>query len=188
MGRDVEVGGVYRHYKRGQCYRVLAIAKDHESWEPLVVYQALYGDRGAYVRPLTSFAERVRTAQGVVPRFALVGHQPQIDVEDYQVQSRKTAVYPDVGKNLVFPTLGLAGEAGEVAEKVKKLWRVDFPNPSEGDRKALAKELGDVLWYLAQLATELRISLADVARLNLAKIAARKEKGAIYGEGDNREL
>lgn len=188
MRHEVEVGGLYKHYKRGTNYRVLTIAKDHETWEPLVVYQALYGDRGMYVRPLSMFTERVRTGEGVVPRFVLVGRQPQIDFEEYQVQSRRTAVYPDAGKNIVFPVLGLAGETGEVAEKIKKLWKTSVLSPSADDRKALAKELGDVLWYLAQLATELRLSLADIARLNLAKITARKEKGNIYGSGDNREL
>lgn len=187
MGKEVVIGGIYRHYKRGQCYRVLALAKDHESWEPLVVYQKMYGERDVYVRPLSMFAERVRTADGLVDRFAQVGNQPPLDFEDYQNASRKTAIYPEFNRNLVFPALGLVGEAGEVAEKIKKLWRTTLPSPTSDDRKALAKELGDVLWYLAQLASELRLSLADIARLNLAKIAARQQKGNIYGQGDDRE-
>ncbi len=187
MHKEVIVGGVYRHYKRGGSYRVVAIAKDHETWEPLVVYQQEYGERGMYVRPLSMFAERIRTAQGMVDRFALVSHAPSVDMQAYQLTSRKTAIYPDCNRTMIFPTLGLVGEAGEVAEKVKKIWRDAGGTPSPDDRKELAKELGDVLWYLAQLASELHLSLADIARMNLAKIAARKEKSTIHGHGDNRE-
>ena len=73
---------------------------------------------------------------------------------DYQRDSRATAVYPDAGDNLLYPTLGLCGEAGEVAEKVKKMVRDDAGILSDDRRAAIAKELGDVLWYAAQIATE----------------------------------
>lgn len=187
---DAVVGGIYEHYKGGgKRYRVLAIAKDHETWQPLVVYKALYGDGGTYVRPLVMFCEQVRTQAGWVPRFKHVAAAPGEgggDFDEYQKQSRTTAVYPQLGKNVIFPTLGLLGEAGEVADKIKKLWRDKGGRTSEQDRTELAKEMGDVLWYLAQLATELKISLSEVAAINTAKIASRKERGVIHGQGDNR--
>jgi NTP pyrophosphatase (non-canonical NTP hydrolase) len=74
-------------------------------------------------------------------------------ISDYQELSRRTATYPGAGDNIVYPTLGLAGEAGEVAEKVKKLLRDDDGVLSDERRGALAGELGDVLWYVAQVAT-----------------------------------
>lgn len=106
--------------------------------------------------------------------------------EEYQKQSRTTAVYPQAGENFVYPTLGLAGEAGEVAEKVKKSLRDHDGVIDDPRKRELAKELGDVLWYLAQLATELGLSLEQVAAENLAKLAARKERGRLHGSGDNR--
>lgn len=105
---------------------------------------------------------------------------------DYQLQSRETAVYPDAGRNFVYPTLGLAGEAGEVAEKVKKVIRDKGGRIDEETRALLAKEIGDVLWYCAQLATELGLRLGDVATQNLAKLRSRKERGTLAGSGDNR--
>lgn len=95
-------------------------------------------------------------------------------------------MYPVVGKNYVYPTLGLVGEAGEVAEKVKKIFR-DNNGELDAERKTvLEKELGDVLWYLAQLATELGLSLDDIAKNNIAKLQSRKERGMLHGDGDSR--
>ena len=90
--------------------------------------------------------------------------------DEYQEKSRETAVYPDLGSNFVYPTLGLVGEAGEVAEKIKKVIRDNGGELDEERKEALAKELGDVLWYLAQLATELKVSLNDVADINIKKL------------------
>ncbi|MDQ5834622.1 MAG: nucleoside triphosphate pyrophosphohydrolase family protein, partial [Actinomycetota bacterium] len=73
-------------------------------------------------------------------------------LSEYQHQSRRTAVYPDAGANLTYPALGLCGEAGECAEKVKKAIRDDGGELTGERREALAAELGDVLWYVAQLA------------------------------------
>lgn len=110
--------------------------------------------------------------------------------DDYQKQSRATARYPDIEDNFIFPTLGLLGEAGEVAEKVKKLIRdkeVDTPSAITGsDRTEIKKELGDVLWYLSQLASELGLSLSDVAQTNIDKLQSRFLRDQINGEGDNR--
>jgi len=109
---------------------------------------------------------------------------------DYQKQSRLTAKYPDIDNNFVYPTLGLVGEAGELAEKVKKLMRdkhMFTPAEVTDDIKAeVLKELGDVMWYTAQLATEFGVDLDAVAEQNIEKLQSRLERGKIGGEGDNR--
>ena len=105
---------------------------------------------------------------------------------DYQTQSRKTAKYPAIGHPVIYPTLGLTNEAGEVAGKIKKIFRDKEGVIAEADREALKGELGDVLWYLAQVCTELDLSLEDVARHNLEKLFSRLERGKIGGDGDNR--
>ena len=92
-------------------------------------------------------------------------------LNDYQLESRSTARYPDAGNNLIYPTLGLTGEAGEVADKVKKLIRDRGGVMDQQFKEDLALELGDVLWYVAQLATELGLSLEQVATANLSKRA-----------------
>ncbi len=109
-----------------------------------------------------------------------------MDLRDYQRESRATAVYPGAGDNLTYPALGLCGEAGEVAEKVKKLLRDDAGVLTDERREALAGELGDVLWYLAQVATEARLDLAEVAAANLAKLRSRQERQVLRGSGDSR--
>ena len=109
-----------------------------------------------------------------------------MDFQEYQTKSRTTAIYPNQGKNIMYPVLGLCGETGEIAEKVKKIIRDKSGVPNDTDKEAIAKEIGDVLWYLAQLSTELEIFLDDVAQLNLDKLASRKARGAIGGSGDNR--
>ncbi|MDQ3607637.1 MAG: nucleoside triphosphate pyrophosphohydrolase family protein [Actinomycetota bacterium] len=109
-----------------------------------------------------------------------------MDLTHYQERSRVTAVYPDAGANLLYPTLGLCGEAGEVAEKVKKMIRDDGGVLSDARRGALAAELGDVLWYVAQLATEAGLDLDSIAWGNLDKLRSREERGALRGSGDER--
>ena len=106
--------------------------------------------------------------------------------EEYQNISRKTAIYPNQDRNFIYPTLGLVGEAGEVAEKVKKILRDQAGIITEDKKQELAKELGDVLWYLAQLATELGLSLENVAASNMAKLKSRQDRGLLHGSGDNR--
>ncbi len=106
--------------------------------------------------------------------------------DEYQKLSRETAIYPDKGKNFVYPTLGLIGEAGEVAEKIKKILRDKNRTINKETKKELAKELGDVLWYLSQLITELNLSLDKVASLNIDKLSSRKERDILHGSGDNR--
>lgn len=109
-----------------------------------------------------------------------------MNFSDYQIQSRETAKYPAIGHGVIYPTLGLTNEAGEVAGKIKKIFRDKDGLIGEAERQALQAELGDVLWYLAQICTELDISLEEVARANLAKLLGRQARGTIKGEGDNR--
>ena len=105
---------------------------------------------------------------------------------DYQTKSRKTAKYPAIGHPVIYPTLGLTNEAGEVAGKIKKIFRDKEGVIAEADREALKGELGDVLWYLAQVCTELDLSLDEVAEHNIEKLYSRLECGKIGGDGDNR--
>ena len=107
-------------------------------------------------------------------------------LNDYQLESRSTARYPDAGNNLIYPTLGLTGEAGEVADKVKKLIRDRGGVVDQQFKEDLALELGDVLWYVAQLSTELGLSLEQVASANLSKLKSRSQRGTLQGEGDHR--
>lgn len=109
-----------------------------------------------------------------------------MDLKTYQTESRKTATYVDAGKNFIYPTLGLASEAGEVAGKVKKIMRDDGMNVSGEKREAIKGELGDVLWYVAQTATEFGLDLEDIAKQNLEKLFSRMERGVLGGSGDNR--
>jgi NTP pyrophosphatase (non-canonical NTP hydrolase) len=109
-----------------------------------------------------------------------------MDFSDYQTKSRKTAKYPAIGHPVIYPTLGLVNEAGEVAGKIKKVFRDKDGRISDETRQALKAELGDVLWYLAQVATELNLSLDEVAEYNILKLYDRLERGKIKGEGDYR--
>lgn len=105
---------------------------------------------------------------------------------DYQREAIKTAIYPEKYR-LLYPTMGLAGEAGELANKVKKFMR-DRSDMEvyTADRHGLAAELGDILWYVAAVATDIGLSLDDVAQGNLAKLATRAERNTISGSGDER--
>lgn len=109
-----------------------------------------------------------------------------MNFEEYQKQSRKTAIYPRAGNNYIYPTLGLANEAGEVVGKVKKVIRDKNEIMDEEEKTAIAKELGDVLWYIAQIATELNLSLDEIAKKNIEKLSSRLNRGKIGGNGDNR--
>lgn len=109
-----------------------------------------------------------------------------MNFNEYKKLSQRTALYKNKGHNFVYPTLGLAGETGEVAEKVKKILRDKNGVVDEATKDSLKKELGDVLWYLAQLATEFGLSLDDIADANLKKLMSRLERGKIGGDGDER--
>lgn len=109
-----------------------------------------------------------------------------MDFETYQKMSRETAIYPNAGNNYIYPTLGLAGESGEVAEKIKKVIRDNNGIIDESKKVEIEKELGDVLWYVSQIASELQLSLNNIAQKNIDKLYARKERGVLTGSGDNR--
>lgn len=108
------------------------------------------------------------------------------DLNSYQQFALTTAIYPDRGNNLIYPTLGLVGEAGEVAEKVKKVIRDDGGVLNETNKAKIALELSDVCWYMATLASELGISLSEIFNMNVEKLSSRKERGTLSGSGDDR--
>jgi NTP pyrophosphatase (non-canonical NTP hydrolase) len=108
------------------------------------------------------------------------------DFQTYQRESRKTWSVIGVDHPIVYPTLGLANEAGEVAGKIKKIFRDRGGVITEEDRQALKQELGDVLWYLTQICTQLDLPLEEVAEANIIKLFSRLERGQIGGDGDNR--
>lgn len=105
---------------------------------------------------------------------------------DYQRESRKTWGLIETNHPIVYPTLGLANEVGEVVGKIKKIFRDKNGEIGEADRQALKEELGDVLWYFTQICTELDLTLEDVAATNLTKLFSRLERGTIRGDGDTR--
>ena len=105
---------------------------------------------------------------------------------DYQRESRKTWSLIHTDHAIVYPTLGLVNEAGEVAGKVKKIFRDKNGVIGDAEREALKQELGDVLWYLTQICTELNLTLEEVAEANLEKLFSRLERNAIRGDGDTR--
>jgi NTP pyrophosphatase (non-canonical NTP hydrolase) len=109
-----------------------------------------------------------------------------MEFSEYQELSRRTAAYPRAGDDMTYPALGLCGEAGEVAEKVKKTIRDDGGVLTPERREALARELGDVLWYTAQLATEAGLELEQIAADNLDKLLSRQQRGVLSGSGDER--
>jgi len=108
-----------------------------------------------------------------------------VELSDYQRLSRRTAEYPREAW-LAYPALGLAGEAGEVAEHAKKAIRDDGAQVTDERRAAMTKELGDVLWYVAQLASELGLNLDEIAEDNLEKLLSRQRRGVLSGSGDDR--
>lgn len=108
------------------------------------------------------------------------------EFQTYQRESRKTWGEVTTNSPIVYPTLGLTNEAGEVAGKVKKIFRDKGGKISPEDREALKYELGDVLWYLTQICTELDLTLQEVAAANIEKLFSRLERGQIGGDGDQR--
>lgn len=107
----------------------------------------------------------------------------EMTLNKYQRLALETAIYP---QPIIYPTLGMTGEAGEVADKVKKVLR-DNNSEFTPDRKLeIAKEIGDVLWYCATLSHDLGYTLEDIARMNYEKLHSRQERGKLHGSGDNR--
>lgn len=108
-----------------------------------------------------------------------------MQANDYQQEARGFAVYPDLGDNIVYPALGLAGEAGEFANQVKKVLRDDYGNISPDRHDKMVDELGDVLWYVANEAAELGVDLEYVMQVNILKLARRRDNDRIHGDNRN---
>ncbi len=111
---------------------------------------------------------------------------PELTIKAYQTQAQTTYLQESqmTEKGIAYTTMGLVGEAGEVANKAKKILRGDYQ--AQEIREQIADELGDVLWYLAMVAYEFDLSLEDIAQANLDKLASRKERGVLKGSGDTR--
>ena len=107
-------------------------------------------------------------------------------LNDYQKNAKRTAHYVEIGAPYIYPLIGLSGEVGELLNKVKKIFRDDAGKVTDSRKEARMGELGDVLWYVAQIATVSDVELADVAKKNLDKLASRQERGKITGSGDYR--
>lgn len=108
-----------------------------------------------------------------------------MDLDQYQIQSSKTAIYP-AERAVEYLVLGMCSEAGEVAGKLKKIIRDNNQIIDDAKRLELSKEIGDVLWYISQLALELNITLSSVAKQNIEKLQERSKNNSISGDGDNR--
>lgn len=107
-----------------------------------------------------------------------------LTLDQYQVKAATTAKYKDA---VVYPALGLASEAGEVAGKIKKVLRDNDGNFEHPEvRKAIADELGDTLWYVAMVAKDIGYNLSSIANMNLDKLQDRDKRGVIHGSGDKR--
>jgi len=109
-----------------------------------------------------------------------------MNFDEYQRKATETAVFPKVRESYVYPTLGLVGETGEFVEKIKKVFRDKNGKISEKDKNEMSKELGDILWYLSQVAKELNLSFEKIAEQNIKKLHSRKVRGKLHGNGDNR--
>lgn len=107
------------------------------------------------------------------------------ELDEYQNFAWETAIYP-TDMSIIYPALGLAGETGEVADKIKKVYRDNGGLFGGEHKKAIAKELGDVLWYVANIATDLGYGLSEIAQMNVEKINSRRERDKIHGDGDDR--
>ena len=108
------------------------------------------------------------------------------DFDEYQKAALRTAVYPDIGDNIIYPALGLTGEAGELANKVKKIIRDDGRELTEKRIAEIRQELVDIVWYAALVAFEIGESLSTIAHQNIRKLSIRAAKGKVHGEGDER--
>ena len=106
-------------------------------------------------------------------------------LKEYQEATRETAVYPKE-MAVYYCALGLIGEAGEIANKVKKVIRDSNSHISIERKKHIADEIGDVMWYVARLSDELGLSLEAIVNANITKLLDRKERGVLKGSGDSR--
>lgn len=112
----------------------------------------------------------------------------KMNLNDYQEKAVSTAIYEGAGNNFIYPALGLAGEAGEIANKIKKHIRQRGTETllKESECADIAKEVGDILWYVAVLSKEIGYTLEEIADINIKKLLDRQERGVLEGNGDNR--
>lgn len=115
--------------------------------------------------------------------FELIETESIDHLNTYQQKALEYAIYP---QPIVYPALGINGEAGEIAEKVKKVLRDKEGVFGDAERLEIAKEVSDVLWYVAALADDLGYTLAEIAEMNINKLESRKDRGVLGGSGDNR--
>lgn len=108
------------------------------------------------------------------------------EFDEYQTFTATTDIYPDNDFNIGYKALGLTGEAGEVADKIKKIYRDKDGNFNVTDELEIAKELGDCLWYISRIADAIGFELSGIAKLNVDKLSKRKSEGKLHGSGDNR--
>jgi len=108
-------------------------------------------------------------------------------MNEYQEKARETAIYKrKEGEITFYPYLGLGGEVGEVLEEVKKAERDEGGSITKERKERIVKELGDVLWYVTAIATDLEISLEDIASINIEKLQKRLENNTLRGSGSDR--
>lgn len=107
----------------------------------------------------------------------------ELTLNEYQKLALETAIYP---QPIIYPTLGLTGEAGEVSDKVKKVLRDNNSIFTDDKKTEIAKEIGDVLWYCATLSHDIGYTLEEIAQMNYDKLQSRQLKGKLHGSGDNR--
>lgn len=140
----------------------------------------LHGDCMEYMRTLSehiSYKTEIGFLTTLKTRIIMT-------LDEYQQAALETAVYPEEYR-IIYPALGMTGEAGEVADKVKKVIR-DYGSFTDERKREIVKEIGDVLWYCATLANDLGYTLEEVGIMNIEKLKSRKERGVIRGSGDNR--
>jgi NTP pyrophosphatase (non-canonical NTP hydrolase) len=106
-------------------------------------------------------------------------------LNEFQIKSNETAIYP-ASQDIIYPALGLNGEAGEVADKIKKVLRDNRGIFTDELNREIALELGDVLWYVSTLARDLGYTLEEIAQMNIDKLKSRQERNKLGGSGDDR--
>ena len=113
-----------------------------------------------------------------------------MNIDEYQEKAKKYDFFEETEdfNEVAFleKVLGVVGEAGETADKIKKIIRDKSGKPTDGDKVEITKELGDILWYLANIARYMGVTMTEVAQMNLDKLESRRERNKLHGEGDNR--
>ena len=113
-----------------------------------------------------------------------------MNIDEYQEKAKKYDFFEETEdfNKVAFleKVLGIVGEAGETADKIKKIIRDKSGKPTDGDKVEITKELGDILWYLANIARYMGVTMTEVAQMNLDKLESRRERNKLHGEGDNR--